>query len=235
MNKKRSQLFCFTYAGGNTSFYDKLRLCLEQSLDVIPLEYAGHGKRHDEEFYKDFQELSNDMYRLLLEYYNPSIDYSLMGYSMGSIAVTELLKRIIDNSKIPLPKHVFLAAHEPHTKSELEGFLETDSDDFIKDRTIQFGGIHPKLIFNKSFWRIYLPLFKADYALIGRYNFNEINLNTDVPLTVFYSEADTPLDVMKEWKKYYTGNVDFFCFEGNHFFINEHYEKIANIIVKELM
>ena len=48
------KLFCFTYAGGTASFYEQIEDLLPKSIEVIKLEYAGHGTRRKESFYHDF-------------------------------------------------------------------------------------------------------------------------------------------------------------------------------------
>ena len=56
------RLFCFTFAGGSKSFFDQLEGWIDASIELVKLEYAGHGTRHRERFYKDFFELAEDMY-----------------------------------------------------------------------------------------------------------------------------------------------------------------------------
>ena len=103
----KKQIFCFTYAGGNATLFE-----------LVKMEYSGHGTRHKEPLYMSFDELADDMYAGLKSKYNGS-EYALFGYSMGTISLVEVLKRIITDQKIPLPGHVFLAAHEPMTKAAL--------------------------------------------------------------------------------------------------------------------
>lgn len=226
----KPQLFCFTYAGGNKEFFNSIAKDL-YDVDVCALEYAGHGIRHKGEFYNSFDGLADDMFQEIRDRLFGR--YALFGYSMGSITLVEVLKRIISN-KLPLPSNVFLAAHEPHTKSELIGFTNDELDNWVKDRTIRFGGVPEKLLNNKAFWRMYLPLYRADYTLIGKYKFENLSLKSDIPATVFYSEEDTPLEEMKLWENYFIENCDFYRFTGTHFFINEHHEEMAKIIRDKL-
>lgn len=226
----KPQLFCFTYAGGNKEFFNSIEKDL-YDVDVCALEYAGHGIRHKGEFYNSFDGLADDMFQEIRDRLFGR--YALFGYSMGSITLVEVLKRIISN-KLPLPSNVFLAAHEPHTKSELIGFTNDELDNWVKDRTIRFGGVPEKLLNNKAFWRMYLPLYRADYTLIGKYKFENLSLKSDIPATVFYSEEDTPLEEMKLWENYFVENCDFYRFTGTHFFINEHHEEMAKIIRDKL-
>ena len=227
---ERTKLFCFTYAGGTASFFDTLEDNLE-NVDVIKLEYAGHGSRRKESFYADFNELAKDMFKKIRE--QISGEYALLGYSMGSISLVEVLQQLIRAGELP-PCHVFLAAHEPLAKSAFNGWTEDELDNMVKQRTIAFGDIPEKLVENEAFWRMYLPLYRADYSIISKYDFERLDLRTSIPATIFFSESDTPLSDMKLWRNYFVGNVDFHCYEGNHFFIREHYREMAEVIKEKL-
>lgn len=226
----KPQLFCFTYAGGTATFFEGIEKDLLE-FDLVKLEYAGHGTRHKEAFYQDFDELADDMFRLLKEQYAGG-QYSLLGYSMGTITLVEVLKRILADNDMEVPSHVFLAAHEPHSKAELIGFTDDELDEWVKNRTIRFGAVPEKLLNNKSFWRMYLPIYRADYGIIGNYSFEKLTLRTTIPTTVFYSETDTPRKEMELWKRYFTGDCEFFKYEGTHFFIQNHHAEMADMIKK---
>lgn len=225
-----TQLFCFTYAGGTTDFFDLIEKEMP-GIKLEKLEYPGHGKKHKEEFAPSIEQIADELTPEIIG--RVSGDYALFGYSMGSICAVEVLNRIVKTG-FKLPRHVFVAAHEPHTKSELIGFSPDELDEWVKERTIQFGDIPEKLQNNSVFWRMYLPVYRADYTAIGNYDFEALSLETEIPATVFYSESDTPLKDMKEWKKYFKGSLDFIRFDGNHFFIREHYKEMANDIITRL-
>ena len=228
--QNKDQLFCFPFAGGTASFFDMIEKDLE-GIDLVKLEYAGHGTRHKEQFYPDFSDLADDMVHMISDAING--DYALLGYSMGSISVAEVLKRLIF-SGLPYPKHVFIAAHEPQTKKELIGFTPDESDEWVKGRTIRFGDVPKELLNNKVFWRTYLPVYRADYTLIAKYEFEKLDLVTSIPATVFYSETDTPLAEISLWNKYFTGDIEYLKYEGGHFFIREHHEEMAQLIKDRL-
>ena len=222
------QIFCFTYAGGNATFFDEIDKDLSE-FELVKMEYSGHGTRHKEPLYASFDELADDMYAMLKSKYNGS-EYALFGYSMGTISLVEVLKRIITDKKLPLPGHVFLAAHEPMTKAEFSGYSQEELDEWVKNRTIRFGTVPQKLINNKSFWRMYLPLYRADYSIIGKYRFKDLDYTSDIPATVFYSETDTRYEDMKLWSNIFTGDIQFYQYEGTHFFIQKHHMEMAENI-----
>lgn len=229
------QLFCFTFAGGSASFFDALEKCIGTSIEVVKLEYAGHGARHRERFYDSFSQLAEDLYGVIRSRYRREESYALLGYSMGSIAAVETLREIICLNKMPPPVHMFLGAHEPHAKSELMGYGEDERDELVKARTIRFGGVPESLVDNKSFWRLYLPIYRADYTLIGSYDFQRLYLESKIPATVFYSETDTPYANMTQWKRVFIGTCKFVRYEGNHFFIQEHCQEMADVIKESLL
>ncbi len=226
---KPKKLYCFTYAGGTSDFFNVIEKDLE-GIEIVAFEYAGHGKRHKEPFYEDFRELADDMFEEFKRDYNGE-EYALFGYSMGSISLVEVLKRIMCNG-MPLPENIFLAAHEPHTKAELAGFTPNELDEWVKERTIRFGAVPERLLNNKVFWRTYLPIYRADYGIIRKYKFEELDLKCDLPATVFYSENDTPLEEMKKWDDHFT--CEYHEYTGNHFFITEHHGEMGKIIKEKM-
>lgn len=229
------QLFCFTFAGGTAAFFDPLEQNLGASIEVVKLEYAGHGARHRESFYDSFSRLAEDLFEIIQERRRGSEDYAFLGYSMGSISAVEVLKRVLHSNEMPPPVHMFLAAHEPYVKRELLGLSAADRDELIKARTIEFGGIPERLIENRSFWRVYLPIYRADYSLIWNYDFQHLDLKSNIPATVFYSETDTPLDGITQWTRFFSGKCEFVKYEGNHFFIQKHCREMADVIKRSLL
>lgn len=225
------QLFCFTVAGGNASFFDPLEEACAARIEFVKLEYPGHGFRRKEKLCDTFQELSIDLYGQIKEHYSGG-EYAVLGYSMGSIAVLETLRVLTERNELPYPCHVFLAAHEPKKIVDLEKCNQAELDEYVKNRTILFGGLPEQLVGNKLFWRVYLPLYKADYFMISRYNFDQAAYISDIPATVFYSEEDTPRAEMEHWKRYFVGCCEFVEYTGSHFFINEHCKEMA-ILIKE--
>ena len=109
----KPQLFCYTYAGGTAAFFDPIEKDLP-GLSLVKPDYAGHGARRKEPFYGDYTELADDLFARFREAYDGGT-YALFGYSMGSITVAEIMKRILAAPDLPRPARVFLAAHEPHT------------------------------------------------------------------------------------------------------------------------
>ena len=88
------QLFCFPCAGGTADFFNQLDPWFSPAIELVKLEYAGHGTRHREPLYQDFAQLAEDLYAEVKSRYRSGGDYALFGYSMGSVAAAEVLLRM---------------------------------------------------------------------------------------------------------------------------------------------
>ncbi len=229
----RKQIFCLSHVGGSGSFFKVIEDDLH-GYDVVKLEYAGHGERYNESLYDDFDELADDMYDRLSENDNGQ-EYALFGYSMGCISVLEILKRI---KRAPEQysrlKHIFLAAHLPVSNDEFTRIPKDEIAVWAKEKTIRFGKLPDKLINSETFWKVYLPIYIADYMIIGKYRFENFGASFEKPATVFYSETDTRLEEMKGWRDFFIGDCEFVSYEGSHFFVLEHHEEMSKVICRKM-
>jgi surfactin synthase thioesterase subunit len=226
---KPIQLFCLPYAGGGPEFFGVLQEHLDENIQLETLEYAGHGKRLKEPFYADFGELAEDAARHINERLQPDSEWMLFGYSMGTIGVYEMLTRGVLHRE---PKHVFLASHEaPDGHWESKGYQDM-SDEEMWTAMKQFGGfdrVDDKMMRNRFFRRLYFEPLRADYRLLGNYPANHRGSFT-MPVTVLYSPADIPAELMHGWESFCQAGSTFIELGDNHFFLKTCAEQTAEII-----
>lgn len=189
--KEMIQLFCLPYAGGTMDAFSGLTEALGEQVLVSPIEYAGHGTRKKEPFYQDFAELAADAFRQIKQMRQLRLPYAVLGYSMGSIAVYELLCRYLQEEP---PQHIFLAAHEaPDIEWDSKKYASYDDEHFM-DMLIGFGGFeqeHRKLLNNRFFKKMYFQPIREDYRLLAEYRMQkQILLPADT--TIFYAPQDIP-------------------------------------------
>lgn len=227
--KEKLQLFCLPYAGGTVDVFDGLAKLLENEILVSPVEYAGHGSRKTEPFYQDFAELSKDVYEKISSMRRHELPYAIFGYSMGSIAVYELLCRYL---KEELPQYIFLAAHEaPDVEWESKKYAAYDDEHFM-DELIAFGGFEEanrKLLNNRFFRKLYFQPIREDYRLLAEYQFQDRQL-LPADTTIFYAPKDISEKEIKSWQSFAGGSMEFIPLGSNHFFIREHAEEMAEIM-----
>ncbi len=230
---EKIQLYCIPYAGGTTEVFQELAQLLGDQVLVSCIEYAGHGARKAENFYGDFARLAEDVYGQMQKVRRADIPFALFGYSMGSIAVYELLWRYLADCP---PQHIFLAAHEaPDIEWESKAYASLDDDRFM-DMLIGFGGFEEsnrKLLKNRFFRRLYYQPIREDYRLLADYHMDEMHLLPS-DTTVFYAPADITEDQIMTWTRFASGRMEYVALGKNHFFIREHAQEMAEIMKREM-
>jgi len=225
-------LFCIPYAGGTADVFGKLAPYLREDVEIIPVDYAGHGSRAKEPFYASFDEMARDTAKALNEYLDGT-EYAIFGYSMGSVVSFEML--VNGYLKYP-PKHLFIASHEAPgeywTTMEYAGL--SDAEFFQK--LVEFGGFKAEdeiRMKNRFFKKLIFDPIKADYDLIASYELHNEN-PVDLGVTMMFSTNDVERAAAEKWQSRFTKPMEFIEIGNNHFFINDEYETVADIINKRI-
>ncbi|MBR7072140.1 MAG: thioesterase [Eubacterium sp.] len=226
------KLFCIPYAGGVSEVFSKLNPFLREDIEIIPVDYAGHGPRAKEPFYQSFDEMARDTAKCLNEYLDGG-KYAVFGYSMGSVVSFEML---VNKYLKYMPEHLFVASHEApgeywHTM-EYAGL--SDSEFFHK--LVEFGGFKAEdeeRMKNRFFKKLIFDPIKADYDLIASYELHN-ETPVDMNVTMMFSTNDVSREAVEKWQKRFTKPMEFIEIGKNHFFINDEYETVADIINKRV-
>lgn len=230
MNEK-SFLICFPYAGGDSTAFEKLKEALAPDIQVIGMEYPGHGTRFREKLPETWDELLTDM-SARLRGLEVEGHVSLLGYSMGSLVSYELIRRGVLPWKV---ENVFLLSHSaPHMT--LVDPIWTTGDDFeIVTRMQSLGGfqrINKEIVNSKYFQLKYMKPLKADYFLLQNYQAGEHG-QENIPANVYYSELDHSVCNVEAWREYFS-EVTFQKKGTDHFILKDHYEDIARMIKAQM-
>lgn len=228
MQNSNMQLFILPYAGGSIAAFKKLTDLIDESVDVVTVEYAGRGTRAKEPLAESIWDLLDDAVKYIRVRRTDNIPYALMGYSMGSVLAYEML---IQN-KIPGKlKHLFIAAEvSPKDRAIELRKIQNPTEEHVLKRAKSLGGLDEVLLANKRFREIYIRPMLSDYRLFFEYRFGNYQKRVRSDTTFFYCEKDTALADIKKWSELIEGEFDFYDFGENHFFINSCYVSIADVI-----
>src|SRR5689334_10414639 len=114
------KLFCLPYAGGSALVYKDWKQFFPASIELVPIEYSGHGKRSNQPLYKDVNAAIDDIYGIISKSIIDGLPYAIYGHSMGAMLAYEVAQRLRDN-KMPLPVHIIFSGRGvPHRRSEKE-------------------------------------------------------------------------------------------------------------------
>ncbi len=228
MKNKGMQLFVLPYAGGSNANFKRLKEGIDPRIEVIVIEYPGRGKRRGEDFSETLTGLIRDAADSMNRKRDVELPYSVLGYSMGSVLAYEILVSGEINGAC---SHVFLSAEiSPRDRAAQLSQVQNPTDQFILKRAKGLGGLDPRLAENERFAQIFIRPLVSDYKLFYTYRFADGRDKLKCNATFFYSQKDTPLAEVKKWDELIEGDLDYYEFGENHFFINQYYAQMSEII-----
>ena len=220
-------------AGGSSLMFQGVSDQLPATIQALPLDYAGHGRRADRPLNKQFLQIVDEIFAHLREInFNFQEAYAFLGYSMGSVISFELTKKI-KQAGLPVPQRLFLCASAPVGYSKQERISSIPKGElylYLKES----GGTNQELLHNQDFQDYYYPIIEADLIAINNFELkNQVDLS--VPVTVISGNEDkySQVDVLA-WQDY-CQNCDFERLVGGHFFIYERTEELVEIISNKLI
>lgn len=224
-------LFCFPFAGGSSSIYSNWNSYFGSSINVIPFELSGRGRRIVDSYYDSIDEAIMDIISKIQGQIEHS-EYCLFGHSMGAIIVYRLL-HFIETNNLKKPEFVFISGtHPPHIKKEKREIYKLPDNEFIEVLK-GYGGTPREFFKNQELIEFFLPILRSDFK-IASFGFDGIDkidkLDSDINILYGTYEENFTRDDAKDWALYTNGKCNFYEINGDHFFINKNYEEVISII-----
>jgi surfactin synthase thioesterase subunit len=225
---KLPQLFIFHFAGGNVYSFNFLKKYLDPYFEVICLELPGRGKRMNEDLIYDTEGAVLDQLAEFNKFRDKYRPYILYGHSMGAVIGFEMIKVLEESKDFP---QLFISTGNPGPGDYREkNRHKLNQDDFI-DALKELGGIPDEIYDNKELFSFFEPILRADFELVERYDCDESE-SISTPIYCAMGSKEKYVSKITNWENFTKGNFEHETFEGNHFFINDHPEKLAQFIKK---
>ena len=197
------KLYCFPYAGGSSFFFDKFKLLFTPSIQVIPVELPGRGRRIMEPFYNNWDEVNEDL-RSQLSLKDATTPYAFFGHSMGGM-IAYMLSKTIQTIGLPMPRHLFISGKgAPHVLRPDKKKYYNSPTTILLDELKRLDGTPSEFFENAELIELFLPLLRSDFRLaetdIARNNI--VSVNTPISIITGTKEDLLPAQI-EEWK-YYT-------------------------------
>ncbi len=231
---KKFKLFCFSYAGGSSIIYEKWRKLLSPSIELIPIEYSGRGRRFTSPIYDNISEIVEDAFQSVKTHLDGT-SFSFFGHSMGTIVAYELSHKL-KQLDYPTPIHIFFSGRlAPHTINPYKT-LHVLNDIEFKEELLKLGGTPLEALENKEWMSIFLPILRSDFKAVELYNYSKKDDILDCEFTILYGDDDYLINnTIYEWQRHTKNKCTFLNFTGGHFFIAEHTDEIVHTINKTLI
>jgi len=233
MNKVK--LFCFPNAGSSAMIYVRWRRLLNQDIELIPVEYPGHGGRMREPFCNNMDELIEDVMKQITQSIDTTSQYAFFGHSMGSAIAYELYYRLTSLG-YQAPLHIFLSGREAPTAVEKKDSHYLLPEDAFRQHLLELGGITNEIFENKELCNVVMPIVRSDYRILGlfSYKIKEEKMTSDISILNGKDDSVVMKNEVNGWALTTEGKIDFYYFEGGHFYINDCWIQINDIINSKL-
>lgn len=222
------KLFCIPYAGSSSVFYYKWKYTLHKSIELIPLELAGRGRRMNESMYKSFNEMVDDLYSLMLPHIKDGNPFAVFGHSMGGGAVYEIAEKL----EFFNVKHLFISGFRaPHL---IRDETKYETNDEMIQTLMNLGGTSMELLQNKDFIQIFFPIIRRDMENLSLHSFKKKRIST--PTTIMFGMREKySIEEIFAWNEYFHANPSIELFDEGHFFIRKFEKNVINTINKVLL
>lgn len=222
----KHQIFILPFAGSSVKYYNKWITYFNENIQVELIEMAGRGTRKADTKYNNFDEAASDLFKIIKNKVNTE-NFYIFGHSLGAILAYEISLKF-QNEELNLPKKLFLSGRTSPQYRFHENKESLSSDDIINE--LQMLGVEDITIYkHPRAGKYYMSLLKSDYNLVNTYCKSETILKK-VDGSIFYGIAD-PFSVdIDSWQDYFEKNLDIYSFSGSHFYINDNFRNIIEII-----
>lgn len=227
------QLLCFAHAGGSASTFRRWREQLGPRVQVWACQLPGHETRLREPPLTELRTLVSEVVRAVAPTLRPP--FALFGHSLGSVVAFEVARQL-RRLGLPGPSHLMLSAHDaPHLPPVLSP-ISAATDEALLARLDYLGGMPREVRQTPALLREFLPVIRADFALLERYRFDP-EAPLSCPATLFSGSDDPgfPPDRVELWRAHLSDMGAPAIFDGGHFFLRTHEDellaRVASLLV----
>lgn len=209
------RIFCFPFAGGGASAFNRWAESDRQSFQVCAVQYPGRETRWGEPAFASVREMVDAVAEDLSALWESP--FAFWGHSFGGLVAFELSRNLLRRG-FHLPERIFIsAARAPHLPIR-EQIHHLPDAEFLQ-KLCEFEGMSEEAMGNPDLLSAVLPIVRGDFQLFEQHHADEIE-PLPIPISVFGGLQDTEVTIgdVLAWSSHTAKTFRSRFFEGNHFF-----------------
>lgn len=224
--------FCFHHAGGTAQLYQKWSDNLPKHMALHAYELPGRGHRFNELHIEDWGQLVSDACNDI-RYKLEEKPYVFVGFSIGASIMFELIRYLLKIGHSALPEYIYIIGRTSPIAPKEQPVHQLVDHDFIEYLKLK-GGMDTQILQDENLVSLLLPRLRADYRLNAIYD-TDLNVKISIPIKVFIGDNEgKPDEHFSSWQNFTSAPFAIKKFPGNHFFIEQHYKQIIQMICHDL-
>ncbi|MFJ8492657.1 thioesterase II family protein [Streptomyces sp. NPDC094038] len=222
-----ARLVCFPHAGGSAAFYFSLSELLHPQVEVLAVQYPGRQERRAEPSAPDIETLAEAVSGVLAPWWDTPPAF--FGHSMGALVAYETARRLQAATGSGPAAFFASGRRAPSTRRDERLHLADDRD--LVAEIVRQGGTPRALLDDPELVGMILPTLRGDYRAVESYR-HRPGAPLDAPVTVLVGTDDPKVTAAeaRAWQDHTSGPTEVLTFDGGHFFLLEHRDRIGALI-----
>jgi medium-chain acyl-[acyl-carrier-protein] hydrolase len=229
---KNVQLIAFPFAGGNSRCYQALAQALPKNLTLTTHELPGHGLRMREALQRRMPALVDDVLQRLGSHL--AHPYALYGHSFGAALARDVALRLRDLGGHQ-PLCLFVSGRRAPKSREVGTPIYRLPGAAFHAKLAKYGGTPAAVLQNAELMEMFERILRADLEALETPRDEAQVAALTLPIRVMLGNDD---DVTEEqaqaWQLETSQPLAVSRFEGGHFFIKEHAQRMATEIADDI-
>lgn len=226
--KPRPVIVLLHFAGGNCYSFQFLKPYLKD-YSVAVLELPGRGNRINEALLKDKEAAVDDLLARFLQLDIPG-ECIIYGHSMGA-TLGLLLCEKLEALNIRAARLIVTGSCGPGVGEQRNTYVL--KGELFKDALRKLGGISESVLQEEELFEYFEPVIRADFELLEKDNKEPVR-PLRIPIHAIMGTEEEDARYMHNWRRFTTGQVVTETWQGNHFFILQHPEQLADLLKKPI-
>jgi len=232
--KAATRLFIFPYAGGGPTAFWKWAAGFPDHLETWIVHYPGRGSRYNESPVKEIGVLVEGLSQAIRSFLEKP--FVFFGHSLGGLIAFELI-RSLRQENLPEPNILFISAcgapQTPDSHAPIHGLPNAEFLEALKG----LKGIPAEVLDHTEIMDLLLPILRADFEAVERYNYKPNVPLLDCPIFAFGGDDDQRVShtSLESWADQTNSTFRSKYFPGGHFFINNKKDAIIQSITDEIV
>lgn len=224
---KKFVLYTIPFAGGSSFSYASWKKYLSPDIELVNLDYSGHGKRIGEGLISNFDDVVSD---ILIQIKNSVNNHKFLiyGHSMGGM-VAYYVSHILQEKFHIIPEILFIGACP--SPNNFSRHRKKYTYDEIVNQMFDDNRITSEIIQNEEFNKQIYPIIENDYNMLCRQFDTFFDDMLMIRSVCIYGQHDDTVDYNKvrEWSKYILKSK--YCsVDDGHYFNEKSAKAVCNII-----